>query len=332
MIYSLSIKLLPLEANNMKKIFSFILICSLFTICLTGCSDSLSRKEYTIATGNKTGVYYPIGEALSMIIKQEQPDVTLKVIETAGSLENIQLIKEGKVDMALIQNDIAYYAANAEAMFSGKEKVESISGMATLFPEIIHFVVRKDSNINNINELTGHKIAVGTQGSGTYYNAMQILSTAGVWESIEKIYQNSTSAMEELATGNIDGFVFTVGLPNESIINLGKKLEIKLLPLEAELIQKLVNNYSFYYPSMISKHQYPGQQEEVSALEINAILVSSNTLNENDQYLLTKMLFGKPNELGKSHPRLAKMTKASLRHQLSVNLGNGAHKAHMELK
>lgn len=316
----------------MKKTLMLVLLCSTFAIFLTGCGNSLSKKEYTIATANKTGVYYPIGEALSMILKQEYPEVTLKVIETSGSLENVNLLKEKKVDLALLQNDIAYYAANSEAMFSGKPKISNISGIATLLPEIIHFVVRKDSNINSIKELANHKIAVGSEGSGTYYNAMQILSTAGVWDNIDKENLDSTRAMEEMQAGHIDGFIFTVGLPNQSIINLGKKVEIKLLPLEAELIQKLVSQYSFYYPSMISANLYPGQPDEIPGLEINAIIASSESLNDNDQYLITKVLFGKPNELGKSNPYLSKMTKSSLRHQLSINLGKGAYKAHFELK
>ena len=316
----------------MKKTLSFVLMCSIFAMFLTGCGNNMSRKEYTIATANKTGVYYPIGEALSMILKQEYPEVTLKVIETSGSLENINLLKDKKVDFALLQNDIAFYAANSEAMFAGKEKIKNISGIATLFPEIIHFVVRKDSNINSISDLASHTISVGSEGSGTYYNAMQILTVAGVWDSINKQTLDSTRSMEELQAGKIDGFIFTVGLPNQSIANLGKKVEIKLLSLEAELIQKLVSQYSFYYPSMITASQYPWQTEEISGLEINAILVSSENVSDDDQYLITKVLFGKPNELGKSNPHLSKMTKASLRHQLSIKLGKGAFKAHSELK
>lgn len=316
----------------MKKTIAFILLCLVGAIFTTGCENSkLSRKEYTLATGSRSGVYYPIGETLAQILKEEFPDVTLKVIETGGSVENLQLIKDKKVDLALVQNDIAHYAVNGEAMFNG-EKITNISGIATLFPEIIQFVVRKDTGINMIEDLSGHKIAVGSKDSGTFYNAQQILSTAGVWNNISHQYMNAAEAMQELHTGNIDGFIFTSGLPNPSIIELGKKIEIKLLPISSELTQKLINSYSFYYPSLVGMYQYPGQSEEFQALEINAIVVSSENLNENDQYLITKHLFGKPNELGKNHPRLSKMTKASLRHQLSVKLGSGAFKAHSEIK
>lgn len=297
---------------------------------LTGCGgSSLSRPEYTIATGSRSGVYYPIGEALSLILKKTFPDVTLKLVETVGSVENLQLLRDGKVDMALVQNDIAFYAAEGEAMFNG-QKISNISGIATLFPEVVQIIVRKETGITNLNDLAGRKIAVGSKNSGTYYNAQQLLTVAKVWEQIDHQYQDAGEAMQAMQEGLVDGFLFTSGLPNPSIIELARKVEITLIPVEPELVQKLVSSYSFYYPSTIEANQYPGQTDDISAVEINAILLSGSTLSENDQYLMTKHLFGSPNDLGESHPRLSKMTKNSLRRQMPVQLGKGAYKAHSE--
>jgi TRAP transporter TAXI family solute receptor len=300
------------------------------TVVITGCGSSLSKKEYQMATGSRSGVYYPIGEALDKILKTAYADAGIKVIETAGSIENIQLLQDGKVDLALVQNDIAYYAAQGEAMFEGK-KITGLAGIATLFPEVVQIIVRKETNITNLQELAGHKIAVGSKNSGTFYNARQILTIANVWSEIDHQYIGATDAMRELQAGNIDGFIFTSGLPNPSIIELAKKVEISLLPIDPDLVQKLVNEYSFYFPSTIAENQYPGQTDAISAVEINAILITTTALPENDQYLITKALFGSPNDLGKSHPRLNKMTKNSLRQQMPVQLGKGAYKAHSEM-
>lgn len=316
----------------MKKLLPLlgILIFTLAACVTTGCfGDKLSRKEYTIATGSKSGVYYPIGETLHMMLAKVYPDVQLKVMETAGSIENLQLLKDGKVDLAMVQNDIAYYATEGEAMFNG-HKITNISGIATLFPEVVQIVVRKETGIKTLSDLESHKIAVGSKDSGTFYNAQQILTIAGVWEKIDQQFMSAGDAMSELQEGKIDGFIFTSGLPNPSIIELAKKVEITIVPIEPELIQKLVSTFSFYYPSSIAPNQYPGQTEEIPAVEINAIIVSGPALSENDQYLLTKNLFGKPSELGQSHPRLSKMTKNSLRRQMPVQIGKGAHKAHSE--
>ncbi len=316
----------------MKKLLPiFGLLILVLTACaFTGClGDKLSRAEYTIATGSKSGVYFPIGETLTMMLSKVFSNVNLKVIETAGSIENLQLLKDGKVDLALVQNDIAYYATEGEAMFSG-QKITNISGIATLFPEVIQIFVRKETGIKTLSDLDGRKIAVGSKDSGTFYNAQQILSLAGVWEKIDQQFIGASDSMKNLQEGKIDGFIFTSGLPNPSIVELAKKVEITVLPIEPDLIQKLVSTYSFYYPSSIAPNQYPGQVEEIPAVEINAIIISGPSLSDNDQYLLTKHLFGKPSDLGQSHPRLSKMTKNSLRRQMPVQIGKGAHKAHSE--
>lgn len=316
----------------MKRICLLIALIPVLLVMtgLTGCGGSdLSRTEYTIATGSKSGVYFPIGEALAIILKKTFPNVTLKVMETGGSVENLQLLRDGKVDMALVQNDIAYYAAEGEAMFNG-QKITNVSGVATLFPEVVQIIARKETGIKTLADMAGRKIAVGNKDSGTYYNAQQLLTIAKVWEQIDHQYINAGDAMKEMQEGRIDGFIFTSGMPNPSIIELARKVEVVLVPVDPELVQKLVNAYSFYYPSTIEANQYPGQTEEISAVEINAILLAGSTLSENDQYLMTKHLFGQPNDLGQSHPRLSKMTKNSLRRQMPVQLGKGAYKAHSE--
>ena len=311
---------------RLLSIFLGITLC----LALIGCGSSLSKQQFTLATGSKSGVYYPIGEALDQILKQAYSDKSFSIVETAGSIENIRMLKDGKADLALVQNDISYYAANGEAMFAG-EKITGLSGIATLFPEIVQIIVRKETGIASLADLEGKKIAVGNKNSGTFYNAQQILSIAQIWSKIDQQYVGAAEAMQLITEGKIDGFIFTSGLPNPSIIELAKKVEISLLPIEPDLVQKLVSEYSFYFPSTIPANQYPGQTAELSGVEINAILISGPSLSENDQYLLTKALFGTPNDLGKSHPRLSKMTKTSLRQQMPIQLGKGAYRAHSEI-
>ncbi len=232
---------------RMKRIYLLLAILPALLLMaeLTGCgSSSLSRTEYTIATGSKSGVYYPIGEALAMILKQTFPGVTLNIMETAGSVENLQLLRDGKVDMALVQNDIAFYAVEGEAMFNG-QKITNISGIATLFPEVVQIIVRRETGIKTLADLSGRKIAVGSKDSGTYYNAQQLLTIAKVWEQVEHQYLNAGDAMKEMQEGRIDGFIFTGGLPNPSIIELARKVEISLIPVEPDMVQKLVSSYSF---------------------------------------------------------------------------------------
>ena len=316
----------------MRKLLA-VLISTIFLMNLTGCSEAPSRKEYTIATGSKSGAYYSVGEALDKVLKSKYPDVTIKVIETEGSVDNIQMLKEGKVDMALVQSDIAHYAKYGEAMYVGpNNRVSNIQGMATLFPEIVQFIVRRDSFISKLSDLAGKKLAVGGKNSGTRYNVEQILGEEGILNQVTCISIDTKDAINAIEKGEIDGFVFTSAFPNPSIIELAKKVEIDLIAISLDLTQKLVNKHAFYIPATVQPKAYKGQDTEMNALEIGALLVSGPSLSDEDQYILTKALFEKPESLGEYHSRLAHTTRNRLYHQMSIGIGAGAQKAFSENK
>lgn len=316
--------------KTMFKVLGLGVVLSMLVVLTGCCSKSFSRDSFKIATGSRSGVYYPIGDALNRILSEHYADITLEVIETGGSIQNLELLTEGKVDFALVQNDIAYYAANGKAMFADSS-INNIEGIATLFPEVVQIVVASSSLIASLEDLDGKTIAVGSENSGTYHNSRQIFSQVGVWDKIERSYIGFADAVRELRAGEIDGFVFTSGVPNPSIEELAKEMEIVLLPIDPELVQQLVNEYPFYFPSTIEAGQYEGLPNAISAVEINAILVSGPSLSEDDQYLFTKKLFTEPNELGQSHPRLSRITRSTLRQQMPVNLGPGAYRAYTEI-
>ncbi|HER34056.1 MAG TPA: hypothetical protein ENO19_01120, partial [Halothiobacillaceae bacterium] len=71
-----------------------------------------------LATGSKTGVYYPMGHGIKRVIEAFYPGkVEIEVVESTGTLENLQLIDNDQVDLALVQNDTAYYFSHGEAMY-----------------------------------------------------------------------------------------------------------------------------------------------------------------------------------------------------------------------
>lgn len=317
----------------MKKyrvLFASLLLAAALASCIGCCGTGLSKNKYVIATGSKSGVYYPIGEAIKGIFAKKFPGVEIEILETAGSVENIQLLCDKKADMALIQNDIGYYAVNGEAMYADN-KIKCLSGIANLFAEVVQIIIRQDRDIRSLEDLSGKKIAVGSKNSGTYYNAHQLLSLAGVWQKIQPQYLTLTEAMKQLEEGAIDGFFFTTAMPNPSITELASKVDIDIVPINPDLLMKLVNTYSFYYPSTISANSYKGVTQAVEGVEINAIVVSGELLSENDQYLITKNIFSDVDELKATHPRLSQTSKATLMRKMPLPRGNGAQRAYSEL-
>ena len=145
----------------MKKvivIFSFLLLLS--------CSKS-NNKNYIFATGGTSGTYYSFGGAIANIWNSniEAMNVTA---------ENLRLLNMHEADLALVQNDVMYYAYNGTDIFDG-EVLTNFSAMLTLYPEIVQIAATKASGITNIASMKGKRVSVGDAGSGTEFNAKQIL-------------------------------------------------------------------------------------------------------------------------------------------------------------
>jgi len=120
-------------------------------------ASSTSLYAYDITTGSATGSYIKIGKNLAKLVEGGN------VLESKGSIENLERLAAGKADIGIVQLD-------AYAWFSSKspEKAAKIEVMGTLYKECIHIAVNKNGKVQSEDDLQqeGATIAVGKQGSG----------------------------------------------------------------------------------------------------------------------------------------------------------------------
>src|SRR5690625_4577629 len=112
-----------------------------------------------LATGGTAGTYYPLGGAMAEIWNQNVSGVDASVQATGASVANVNMLAQGQVDLALIQNDIAFYADQAQEMF--QSRVGNLRGIANLYPEVVQIVARADAGIASVEDLKGKRVAVG---------------------------------------------------------------------------------------------------------------------------------------------------------------------------
>jgi TRAP transporter TAXI family solute receptor len=128
------------------------------TILLAGLLSTSSLYAYDITTGSSSGSYIKIGQNLAKLVEGG------KVLESKGSIENLERLAAGQADIGIVQLD-------AYAWFSGKspEKAAKIEVIGTLYKECIHIAVNKDGKVQNEDDLQkeGATIAIGKQGSGS---------------------------------------------------------------------------------------------------------------------------------------------------------------------
>ena len=183
----------------MKKKISIMLCIVLFA--LTGCTTSGSTIRFGAA--DIGGMYYSFANTFTELANEQGYDFTCKVRTTAGSNANIRLLSDGYIEIGLAQADLI-----ADA-YKTNEDLRAIAG---LYTETCQLVVRADSNIQTLDDLSGHTVSIGAEESGTERNATQILEFAGMPSSLVATKNlDYIEATKELKAGDIDAFFCTAG-------------------------------------------------------------------------------------------------------------------------
>ena len=246
----------------MKKMIMAGALCIAGAALIAGCGDSGSsagggKQFLNIATGGTAGTYYPLGGALAELLNQNIKGMNASAQSTGASVANVNMLKDGSVDIAFIQNDIAYYAANGKEMFKDN-KVENIRGIAALYPETVQFVTTADKGIKSIADLKGKKVAVGASGSGAEANARQILGAYGLtYDDIDVQYLSFGEAADALKDGNVDVGVVVAGFPTAAIQDLAANKSAALVNIDAEHADKLMKQYPYFTKITVPKGTYP---------------------------------------------------------------------------
>lgn len=225
----------------MKKLLA--LLIALMTVLLCSCSSGGETIRFGAAgTG---GIY---NEAANSIKSIADADGTLKIETktTAGSAANVRLLSQNYLDAAIVQSDIAHDAFNGENNFEKSGSLEGYSAVVGMFTEACHIVVRKDSDINSVDDLLGKTVSIGEEESGSELNAKQILSAYGLNSKMVKEKNlNYADAAKQLQNGEIDAAFFTLGLNATVVEELSKQCDIKLIGIDDAAVKKLKNTYSY---------------------------------------------------------------------------------------
>lgn len=316
----------------MKKMIMAGALCVAGAALMAGCggdsgSSAGGGKQFlNIATGGTAGTYYPLGGALAELLNQNIKGMNASAQSTGASVANVNMLKDGSVDIAFIQNDIAYYAANGKEMFKDN-KVESIRGIAALYPETVQFVTTADKGIKSIADLKGKKVAVGASGSGAEANARQILGAYGLtYDDIDVQYLSFGEAADALKDGNVDVGVVVAGFPTAAIQDLAANKSAALVNIDAEHADKLMKQYPYFTKITVPKGTYPGQEEDVSTVAVKCVVVTTDKLSDDLGEQIVKAIYEHLDRMKAAHAVGKYITKDTALEGMSIKMNAGAEK------
>ena len=275
-----------------------------------------------IATGGTSGTYYPIGGAIADVLSKNAEGVSAGAQSTGASVANINMIKDSQVDMAIVQNDIAYYAVNGTEMFD--KKVENIRSIASLYPETCQFVTLDDSEIHSIADLRGKRVAVGAAGSGVECNVRQILKAYGMtYDDIDEQFLSFAEGASALKDGMVDVACLTAGYPTVSVQDIASQKKIRLIPLDNDKISTLIEEYPFYTKTSIPAGTYKEVDEDIQTVSVNAILITTDKMTDDTGYKITKTIFSSLDKISSVHPAAKNISKDTALNGIDFMTMNG---------
>tara|TARA_B100000530_G_C15862967_1_gene450089 strand:+ start:149 stop:1117 length:969 start_codon:yes stop_codon:yes gene_type:complete len=290
-------------------------------------TDTLDTKFLTIATGGASGPYNIIGTALSEVYVKNF-GVNSKTQTTGASVENVNLLTQGKVDMVLALSDVVTDAVEGKNNFD--KPIDNIQQIAVLYPNVVQIVTTKDTGIKTIEDLRGKRIAVGDQGSGTEVNARTLLEGFGItYDDITVDYLGFAEAADGMKAGKIEAAFFSSGLPNSSLMELEQGVDLQLVSIDQDKLKEIIATKPYFKTFEIPAGTYGNDAAIPTAAIMNALLVSSD-LSEADGYKLTKALFDNLDGLKTAHQAANDISLETARDGMVAPIHPGAKKYYDE--
>lgn len=322
----------------MRKI-QLLLMASLLLILAAcgseGSGSAAGGKQFiTIATASTGGTYYPIGVGLGNLWSQELGDEGINASgqSSAGSVENIDLMKEGEADFSILQGLIADQAYKGEGSFEGNA-YKDLRSVAMIWPNVEHFVL-KDSEIKtgSIADIEGQTFSVGPQASGTEQSTLVMMEGLGLTkENITPEYLGYDDTISAMRDGRLNGGSLPAGVPVAAITDMyASNVGASILEVTDEQYENITAISNAWYQYEIPAETYPNQTEAVKTIAQPNILAASIDLDEETVYQLTKTMFENLDFMYEVHNSAKAMTLETALDGLPTPLHVGAYKYFQE--
>jgi uncharacterized protein len=270
------------------------------TVAAAAIVPAKAETFINILTGGQSGVYYPLGVALESIFSKAVPDARPSVQSTKASVENLNLIQQGKGEIAFTLGDSLLFAVEGNADAGFAQPLDKLRTVAAIYPNYVQIVASQESGIKTLEDLRGKGLSVGAPKSGTELNARAILGAAGIsYEDLGKVeYLPFGESVELIKNRQLDATLQSAGLGVSSIRDLATSIPTTVVEIPAATVESIGAPYQ---SQVIPAGTYEGQSADVQTAAIQNYLVTSADVPEEVVYEMTKAIFENLNDMVAAH-------------------------------
>lgn len=269
-------------------------------------------KVTIIGTGGVTEVYYPAGGAICRLLNRGRRDHGIRCLAevTDGSIYNLDALRRGDIDFAMVQSDWHHHAWHGTDIFE-RQPFKSMRTVFMLHAEPVVIAVRAESDILSFANLKGRRVSMGTPGSGHWATMKALLEKTG-WSLADlKLMQDIPRDRqgEALCKGEVDAVVSAAGQPNGFLQAMTTACAVRLLPLDGPAVDTLIAEHPFYKKAVIPGGMYAGNPSDISTFGVQATLVTSEETDPALVYELVRAVMIHFKNFKTLHPVFASLTK-----------------------
>ena len=289
-----------------------------------------AQQFINILTGGTSGVYYPVGGALSKIYTDGIPDAKVQVQSTKASVENLNLLQQAKGEIGIALGDSVKFAAEGNAEAGFPEPLDKLRGISAMYPNFIQIVASEESGIKTLEDLKGKALSVGAPKSGTELNARAILQAAGMtYDDLGKVeYLPFAESVELMKNRQLDATLQSPGLGVASLKDLSTSIPITVVAIPDEIASTLG---APYVAETIPADTYDGQTEDVPTVAVINFLITSDAVSDDLAYQMTKLMYDHLDELKSAHAATASIDVQNALKGMPVPVHPGAQRYYDEV-
>jgi len=287
---------------------------------VSGPAAAQEARDYLLATASTGGTYYPVGVAIATLTKvklQPKQKIGMSAINSAGSGENIRLLRENEAQFAIVQGLFGSYAWNGTGPVSNDGPQTNLRSISMLWPNVEHFVVKnefaKSGTVDDVLAMQGEAFSMGRKNSGTIGSNKTIMGNLGVAD-IESAYELSYigygPSADAMQDGKIAGMSTPAGAPVTAVTRVMAAIgdQVTLLDFTDEQVAKADGGLGLFTRYVVPAGTYPGQTKDLNTIAQPNFLAVRADVPEEDVYMITKTIYENLGFLGAIHKATTAMS------------------------
>ncbi|PRX06301.1 UNVERIFIED_ORG: hypothetical protein CLV66_103277 [Actinomadura viridilutea] len=254
-----------------------------------GCSAGSDgpRRRLVLAGGPVDGQYTPFARRLAHELRRRVGGLTVDVLTTSASVENLRMLAAGRADLALALGDSAADAVAGRGAF---RTPLAVTALARIYLNYTHLVVPRDSPVRRVTDLAGRRVSLGAEGSGTAVVGERVLDAAKLPSPVRAVRLGLAESCAALAAGGVEAFFWSGGVPTKAISDLAARTPIRLVPLDGLVLALRRAHGPTYVGVSVPAGTYR-QDTEVPTVGVPSYLMARRDLSPGLAETVTRVMF-----------------------------------------